>query len=58
LEGSSHRLIEALSLYLLGGPEEIRDNLSDIAGALAETQNENLSNTSQKHWDLSHRVWY
>jgi hypothetical protein len=52
LEGSRCRLIEALSCICLEGLRKSMDNFSDTAGALAETQNENLSNTIQKHWDF------
>jgi hypothetical protein len=40
------------------GLRKSMENLSTIVGALAETQDENLSITSQKHWDLCHFAWF
>jgi hypothetical protein len=40
------------------GLRKSMENLSAIVGALAETPDENLSSTSQKHWDLCHLVLF
>jgi hypothetical protein len=50
LEGSSSDLIEVLTSYLSGRPEEKNEELFRIASVLTEVQTEHFQSMSQEHY--------